>query len=322
MTRPALTPAVLDFDAAQVTERLVTQLRHEVVETLGKRGVSLGVSGGIDSATVLMLAVRAMGPENVVALAMPERESSDESLSLARELCKVAGTELVVEDITTTLEAAGCYRRRDEAIRELVPEFGAGWRCKLALGNTAGYQITYVVVQAPGGEPRKVRPTARAYNTIVAASNFKQRTRKMMEYFHADRMGFAVAGTPNLLEYDQGFFVKGGDGLADVKPICKLYKTQVYRLAAHLGVPQSILSRPPTTDTFSMPQSQEEFYFTLPYPQMDLCLYALDHGYTAEETAPAVELPVERVQRTFDFIQRKRVATKHLHLPPIPIEPG
>jgi NAD+ synthase len=322
MSRPPLTRAVLELDLPAVTDRLVARMRHEIVETLGKRGVSLGVSGGIDSASVLMLAARAMGPENVVALAMPERESSGESLALARELTEKAGVALVVEDITATLEAAGCYRRRDDAIRELVPEFGEGWRCKLALGSTAGYQITYVVVQAPGEEPRRVRPTARAYNTIVAASNFKQRTRKMMEYFHADRMGFAVAGTPNLLEYDQGFFVKGGDGLADVKPICKLYKTQVYALAAHLGVPQSILSRPPTTDTFSMPQSQEEFYFTLPYPQMDLCLYALEHGYTPEETAPAVELPAERVQKTFDFIIRKRAATRHLHLAPIPIEPA
>ena len=321
MSRPPLGPAALDFDPTEVTEHLVRGMQHEIVQTLGRRGVVLGVSGGIDSATVLMLAARAMGPDNVVALAMPERESSGESLTLAEELTAVAGVPLVVEDITATLEAAGCYRRRDDAIRELVPEFGEGWRCKLALQDTAGYQLTYVVVQAPGGEPRKVRPTARAYSTIVAASNFKQRTRKMMEYFHSDRMGFAVAGTPNLLEYDQGFFVKGGDGLADVKPICKLYKTQVYRLAAHLGVPQSILSRPPTTDTFSMPQSQEEFYFTLPYPQMDLCLYALEHGYTAEETAPAVDLPAERVQRTFDFIQRKRAATRHLHLAPIPIEP-
>lgn len=321
MSRPALTPSVLDIDAAAVAEALVSGTRTAVFETLGRKGISLGVSGGIDSATVLMLAARAVGPENVVALAMPERESSGASLELAKELCEVAGVELIVEDITSTLEAAGCYRRRDEAIRELVPEYGDGWKCKLALGERAGYQITYIVVSGPDGEPRRVRPTARAYNTVVAASNFKQRTRKMMEYFHADRMAFAVAGTPNLLEYDQGFFVKGGDGLADIKPICRLYKTQVFALAEHLGVPESIRSRPPTTDTFSLPQSQEEFYFTLPYPQMDLCLYALDHGYTPEETAPAVDLPVDRVKRTFDFIVRKRNATKYLHLSALPIEP-
>lgn len=320
MTRPPLSPAVLDFDKEAVTENLVTGMRKAVYEDLGRKGISLGVSGGIDSATVLMLAARAMGPQGVVALAMPERESAGESYDLAKELCEAAGVELLLENIGPIVDAAGTYQRRDDAIRELEPQFGEGWGCKLALGERGGYQITYVVVSSPDGEVRKLRPTAKAYNTIVAASNFKQRTRKMMEYYHADRMGFAVAGTPNLLEYDQGFFVKGGDGLADIKPICRLYKTQVYALAEHLGVPQSILSRPPTTDTFSMPQSQEEFYFALPYPQMDLAIYALDNGYSVEETAPGVQITEAQVQRTFSFIKRKRQVAKYLHAGPVPIE--
>lgn len=315
-----LSPDVLALDAERVSQILIERLRVAVGQTLGKRGVSLGVSGGIDSALVMMLSARAFGPDNVVALAMPERESSSESLVLARELTEAAGVELIVENISGILDAARCYERRDDAIRELVPEFGPGWACKLALGERGGYQITNVVVQPPGGEPRTVRPTARAYSTIVAASNFKQRTRKMLEYYHADRMGFAVAGTPNLLEYDQGFFVKGGDGLADVKPICQLYKTQVYQLAEYLGVPKSICSRPPTTDTFSMPQSQEEFYFSLPYPQMDICLYALNNGYSAADAAQVIGLPPARVEKVFDIIQRKRAATAWLHMAPIPIE--
>jgi len=317
---PKLSADILHLDAEAVAQRLTARLRFEVGQTLGKRGVSLGVSGGIDSALVMMLGVRAMGPKNVVALAMPERESSPDSLELARELTQAAGVELIVENISPILDAAECYRRRDDAIRELVPEFGEGWACKLALGERGGYQITNVVVQAPGEAPRTVRPTARAYATIVAASNFKQRTRKMLEYFHADRMGFAVAGTPNLLEYDQGFFVKGGDGLADVKPICKLYKTQVYQLAEYMGVPKSICSRPPTTDTFSMPQSQEEFYFSLPYPQMDVCLYALDHDHSAAEVAEVIGLPESQVMKVFSIITRKRAATRWLHMAPIAIE--
>ena len=322
MSTPPLSPRLLDIDAAAVADRLSARLRAAVGETLGRRGVVLGVSGGVDSAAVLMLSARAMGPERVLALAMPERESSAESLVLGKEVAAAAGVELLVEEITETLEAAGCYRRRDEAIRAMVPDYGEGWGCKLALGAAAGYQISYLVVQPPGGPPRRVRPTGDVYATVVAASNFKQRTRKMLEYFHADRLGYAVAGTPNLLEYDQGFFVKGGDGLADVKPICGLYKTQVYALARHLGVPESILARPPTTDTFSLPQTQEEFYFTLPYPEMDLSLYALDHGYSVEATAEALGLPEAQVQRVFDFIRRKRAATRYLHQPPLPIEPG
>lgn len=317
---PPLTLDALYLHAGPACDLLVERLREAVGQTLGRRGLCLGVSGGIDSALVFMLSVKAVGAKKVAALAMPERESSPESLELARELTASAGVDLIVENISPILDAAGCYQRRDAAIRELVPEFGEGWGCKLALGSRGGYQITNVVVQPPGGAPRTVRPTARAYATIVAASNFKQRTRKMLEYFHADRLGYAVAGTPNLLEFDQGFFVKGGDGLADVKPICRLYKTQVYQLAAHMGVPKSICARPPTTDTFSIPQSQEEFYFSLPYPQMDLCLYALEHGHNSAEVAALLDLPISEVDRVFAVIKRKRAATAWLHMPAIGIE--
>ena len=152
-----------------------------------------------------------------------------------------------------------------------------------------------------------------AYLQLVAATNFKQRMRKMIEYYHADRLNYAVAGTPNRLEYDQGFFVKQGDGAADVKPIAHLYKTQVYALAEYLGVPEEIRRRPPTTDTFSLPQTQEEFYFALPYDQMDLCLYAQNHGVAADEVAPRVGLTAEQVERVFRDIEAKRRATRYLH---------
>ncbi len=316
-----LTLDSLYLHAGPVCDRLAAGLREAVGQTLGRRGLCVGVSGGMDSALVLALSVKALGAKNVAALAMPERESAPESLELAKELAEALGVELIVEPISQILDAAGCYQRRDDAIRELVPEFGEGWGCKLALGNHGGYQITNVVVQPPQGESRTVRPTAEAYATIVAATNFKQRTRKMMEYYHADRLGFAVAGTPNLLEYDQGFFVKGGDGLADVKPICRLYKTQVYQLAAYMRVPKSICARPPATDAFSMPQSHEEFYFSLSYPQLDLCLYALDFGHSSAEVAALLDLPIPEIDRVFGIIKRKRAATAWLHMAPIAIEP-
>ncbi|HPY78241.1 MAG TPA: NAD(+) synthase, partial [Anaerohalosphaeraceae bacterium] len=132
---------------------------------------------------------------------------------------------------------------------------------------------------------------------------------------------YAATGTPNRLEYDQGFFVKGGDGLADIKPIAHLYKTQVYALARHLGLPDEICSRLPTTDTYSMPQSQEEFYFSLPYDKMDLCLYGLNNGYTPDQVAPSVELTPKQVQWVYDDIRQKRQTTRYLHLKAQLIEP-
>jgi NAD+ synthase len=311
---------ILSLDAEAEIERIAQALRAQVLSEFRRRGAVLGLSGGIDSSVVAALCVRAFGKDKVLGLFMPERHSSDDALTLGRMLAEALGIEAVVEDVAPALEGLGCYRRQDEAIRSIVPQYGEGWKCKLVLPSIleAGrLNVTRLTVQSPQGETSTVRLTPAAYLQIVAATNYKQRVRKMTEYYHADRLNYAVAGTPNRLEYDQGFFVKQGDGAADVKPIAHLYKTQVYQLAAHLGIPEEIRRRPPTTDTFSMPQTQEEFYFALPYHRMDLCLYALNNGIGAAEVAPLVELTPEQVERVFKDIAAKRRATKYLHTPPL-----
>jgi NAD+ synthase len=179
----------------------------------------------------------------------------------------------------------------------------------------SGYAVFSIVVCSPSGEQRRARLPLDAYLAVVAATNFKQRVRKMIEYHYADRFRYAVAGTANLLEHDQGFFVKLGDGAADVKPIAHLYKSQVYELAAYLGVPNDIRRRTPTTDTYSLEQTQEEFYFGLSLQQTDLCLFALDHGVAAQDAAPAIGLSREQVVRAFRMIQSKREAARYLHAP-------
>jgi len=316
-------PAVLDLDAKQESDRIAATI-HDTVEASRRKGVVVAVSGGIDSSVVASLAVRALGPSRVFALHMPERESADETLPLSTELTDSLGVASTVEDISPVLSALDCYRRRDAAIRSIVPEYGEGYRSKIVLPSVLdsdSYRLYSVVVEAPDGKQIARRLTPAAYLEIVAASNFKQRTRKVLEYFHADRLNYVVAGTPNRLEYDQGFFVKLGDGAADIKPIAHLFKTQVYALAAHLGVPESIRTRPSTTDTYSLPQSQEEFYFSLPYPRMDLCLYALNHGVAADQVAAATGLTAVQVERVFRDIRQKRRTTAYLHAAPVLVEP-
>jgi NAD+ synthase len=254
---------------------------------------------------------------------MPEADSDRETLALSRLVTEAFEIETVVEDITPILEATRCYERRDEAVRTVVPQFGKGWKFKIVLPSvlgTDGYRLFAVVAQSPEGETIKVRLPAAQYLAIVAATNFKQRARKMLEYFHADRLNYAVLGTPNKLEYDQGFFVKQGDGAADVKPIAHLYKTQVYALAKELGVPEDVTSRPPTTDTYSMPQTQEEFYFALPYGQMDLCLYAHDHDVSAADCARAAGLTRQQVEHVYKDLEGKRRFAAYLHAPPAILE--
>src|SRR5512133_2358468 len=240
---------VLRIDAAAECARIEAALRQQVLGTLRKRGAVVGMSGGIDSSVSAALSVRALGPERVFGILMPERDSSDDALRLGRLLAQHLGIRYVAEDIAPALGGLGCYDRQIEAIRMVVPEYGPGWKCKLALPSILDsdrLNVTMLTVADPQGHQRTVRLTAAASLQMVAATNFKQRVRTVMEYYHADRLNYAVAGTPNLLEYDQGFFVKQGDGAADFKPIAHLYKTQVYALAEHLGVPEEIRRRPPT----------------------------------------------------------------------------
>ena len=315
----------LRIDAPAAAGQIERSIRESVLGTLHRRGAVVGMSGGIDSSVVAALCTRALGPERVFGLLMPERDSSPDALRLGRMLATHLGIRYAVEDIAPALAGLGCYDRQLEAIRMVVPEYGEGWRCKLSIPSILDadrLNITSLTVADPSGSQRTVRMTPAAYLQMVAATNFKQRTRKMMEYYHADRLNYAVSGTPNLLEYDQGFFVKQGDGAADFKPIAHLYKSQVYALAEFLGVPAEIRARPPTTDTFSLAQSQEEFYFALPYREMDLCLWAHVHGVPASEVAPVLGLSPEQVERVYRDIEAKRRASRYLHQTPLLVPPA
>jgi NAD+ synthase len=321
-----LAPVVLTIDAAAEAERIAATLRAQVLKHLRRKGVVLGLSGGVDSSVVAALAVRAFGPSGVLALFMPEQDSDPDSLRLGRQVADWLGIQTALEDITPMLIAAGCYRRRDEYIRRLFPDYGPGWRSKVVLRKargTAGYNVFHLVVRGPHGEEQEARMPPEVYLGIVATTNMKQRTRKQLEYYHADRLQYAVAGTPNRLEYDQGFFVKNGDGAADVKPIAHLYKSQVYQLAAYLGVPEEIRTRAPTTDTYSLAQTQEEFFFGISLATLDMCMYALDHGIAAEAVAPAVGLTTEQVLDVYRDIAGRRRTTRYQHEPPLLVDaPG
>jgi len=319
----AFSAEVLKIDAAQVAERIEIAIRDIVVGQLRRKGAVLGLSGGIDSSVTAALCVRALGHDRVIGLFMPEADSAPESLDLGRLMAESLGIRTFLEDITAILQGAGCYRRRDDAIRAVLPEYGDGYKCKIVLPDlvhSAAYPVFSVVTRSPAGVEKKVRLTADAALGIVAASNFKQRTRKMLEYYYADRYQMAVAGTPNLLEYDQGFFVKNGDGAADFKPIAHLYKSQVYQLADYLGVPADIRSRPPTTDTYPLEQSQEEFYFSLSLEKTDLCLFGRNHGVPPADVAAATGLSPEQAERVYALIDSKRVATRYQHLAPVLVE--
>ena len=315
---------VLKMDAAAVAEELTAALRGDILETLRRRGAVVGISGGLDSSVVLALCARALGPGRVVGVMMPERDSSASSVDLARLVADRLGVETVLEEMTPALAGLGCYARRDEAIRRVFPEFSADYKAKIGLpGNVLdsdALNVFYLTIIAPDGEERSKRLNLRDYLQIVAASNFKQRSRMAMLYYHAELRNYAVVGTPNRNEHDQGFFVKWGDGGYDVGPIRHLFKTQVYQLAEFLDVPVEIRQATPTTDTYSAPSSQEEFFFRLPFETMDLLWYALDHGVPAAEAARVMGLAEEQVERVYADSTRKQRTTEYLRT--LPIEYG
>jgi NAD+ synthase len=328
--------SALTMDCAAAAREIEAGIQGIVVHDLHRQGVVLGVSGGIDSAVCAALAVRALGPRRVMFLLMPEKESSPDSTRRGRMLCETLGVEPVLENITPALTALGCYDRRDNAIRRLVPGYSPGWRQKIGLSGSLldNNRLNYftLTVETPDGERITERMPAETYLEVVAATNLKQRVRKTVEYTHADRLNYAVLGTPNRLEYELGFFVRGGDGLADLKPIAHLYKSQVYQLAEYLGVPGEIRRQTPSTDTYSLPQTQEEFYYALPYDVLDLALCAHGQGVAPAEAAPALAMSAGQVQRVYQDIERKQrtsarglrdaVLVSPVHLPPAHLTPS
>ena len=314
----------IKIDAAAESARLIAWMRQAVGGTLRKRGAVIGISGGIDSSVCLALSAKAFGPEKVLGITMPESDSNRESAVLARKLAREFGVGYIVEDMTAALAGFGTYRRRDEAMKNVFPEYDATYKAKIvlpsALGGKDQLNVFQLAVISPEGEQKTERLPLSEYLQIVAASNFKQRSRTAMLYYHADRLNYAVVGTGNKNEHEQGFFVKHGDGGADLKPIAHLFKTQVFQLAAYLGVPEEIRKRTPTTDTYSAECTQEEFFFRVPFEIGDAVWYAMEKGLPTAEVARELGLEESQVLNIQNDIKRKIKATEYLRAEPLHVE--
>ncbi len=321
--KPFSKDIILLEDVPGVVDKIISKMKSDVHDVMRRYGGVVGVSGGIDSSVCLALASKAFGPDKVRAVMMPEKDSSPDSEMLARELCATFGVEdLHLEDMTAAVAGFHCYERRDEAVQRVFPEYDpATWKMKIGVKQSGLFNnlppLFKLIVIDPDGNEQEKMLHAKDYMQIVASSNFKQRSRMSMLYYHAEAMHYAVIGTPNKHEQEQGFFVKYGDGGADVMPIGNLYKTQVYQLAEYLGVPKGIIERTPTTDTYSAEQTQEEFFYQLPFDLMDRFWYGFENGYDPAEVAAVMDETPERVEALFLNFERKRKTTEYLRMSPV-----
>jgi len=320
--KPFSKDIVLLSDVEAVANEIILKLQQDVLHNLKRLGAVIGTSGGIDSSVCLALTANAFGPERVLAIMMPEKDSSLESEQLAKELATRFDVKAIKEDITPALAGFRCYERRDEAVRRIFPEYDPKTH-KMKIGikqsglsNNLPPIFSLTIIDSNGNTEDKILPV-KEYLQIVAASNFKQRSRMATLYYHAEALHYAVIGTPNKHEHEQGFFVKYGDGGADVMPIGNLYKTQVYQLANFLGVPKAIIDRTPTTDTYSAEQTQEEFFFQMPFGLMDRYWYGFENGYSPEEVAEVMGESEQKVKALFGNFERKKRTTEYLRMSPI-----
>jgi NAD+ synthase len=320
--KPFSKDIILFDDVESVVNKITAKLIDDVSVKMKRNGAVIGISGGIDSSVCFALAARAFGRDKVLGIMLPEKDSSPESEILARNLAGKFGVETIKEEITSALTGFGCYNRRDEAVKRVFQEYDPGYhKMKIGIKQSGLFSnlppvFSLTIVNPDGTYKEKILP-AKEYLQIVASSNFKQRTRMSMLYYHAEKLHYAVIGTPNKHEQEQGFFVKYGDGAGDVMPIGNLYKTEVYQLAAHLGVPKEIIIRTPTTDTYSAEQTQEEFFYQLPFDQMDRYWYGFENGYSPKEVAVIMGETEERVTSLFRNFERKRRTTEYLRMSPV-----
>ncbi len=314
---------ILKLDCAKTQEELTSSIISQIRDDLKKTGAVIGISGGIDSSLCAALCAVALGPERVLGVMMPEQDSSPDSRTLALELAARFGFETITEVITGGLSGMRCYERRDEAIKQVFPDFNENWKSKITIsGNildSKAFNFFNLEVEDESGQKMTKRMPRSAYLQVVAASNLKQRLRMTTLYYHAERRNWAVIGTGNKDEHMQGFFVKYGDGGADLKPIAHLFKEQVFEMARHLGVPDSILGRTPTTDTYTAECTQEEFFFGLDFYNMDMIWYAMENDIPAAEVAAVLNLSEEQIERAMVGIKRKIVATEYLRAEPLEI---
>ena len=308
---------ILDINPEKECERICQFIKEQIFTHFRREGAVVGISGGIDSALTATLSVRALGKDKVLGVFLPEKESNPISLTYGELLAKKLGIRTEKVELTQALESLGCYRKRDEIIKKIFPAYDSSYKIKIGLPQDLleRDRINYFSLKmiSPKGEEKSFRLSKEGLLGIVAATDMKQRSRMIQLFYYAEKHNYMVIGTTNLSEYAQGFYVKFGDGGVDLEPIAHLYKTQVYQLAKFLDIPEEIIKRVPSPDTFSAVVSDQEFFFCMPYDLLDLLLYAQENKVPLSKVSQVLNLSEEQITRAYRDFDQKRKASAHLN---------
>ncbi len=314
------TKDVLNIDPEKIASQIESFIRDQLKNFFRRKGIVIGLSGGIDSAVAASLAVRAIGEKRVYGMLLPEKESNPISREYGQMMAEHLGIDCHEVEITPMLESFDVYETRDAIVKKIFPDLDPPYKFRLVLPQDLldrdRLNVYHIEVQLPDGDVRRERLSHKNYLGLMAANDIKQRTRMIQLYYEAEKRYYVVCGTTNRSEALQGFFVKFGDGGVDIEPLADLYKVQVYQLGAYLGVPEEIISRTPSPDTYSFEVSDEDFYFCMPYSILDYMLYGVEKNIPKSQVAEMLQLSGEQVERAWKDLSRKRELTEHLRQPP------